>query len=79
MGLVRWYNILVLTIALYLSAIYIFNQGSSPLQVLSDWRLHAEVLALALFMMSGFIINAFYDVEKDLVNRPQQIFFEKHL
>jgi len=79
LSLVRWYNVLIVAIALYLSAIFIFNPQHSPRVVLSDWKLHAEVIALCLFIMSGYIINAFYDVEKDLINRPQRTFFDKHI
>ncbi len=79
LGLVRWYNILVITIALYLSAIYIFNPGQPPLHVFMDVKLHLSVLALALFIASGYIINAFYDLEKDMINRPQQTFFDRHI
>lgn len=79
LGLVRWYNILVITVALYLSAIYIFNPYEAPLDVLLDLRLHVAVLALGLFIASGYIINAFYDLEKDMINRPQQTFFDRHI
>jgi 4-hydroxybenzoate polyprenyltransferase len=77
--MVKWYNVIVLAAALYLSAIYIFNSQMSPLEVLKDWKLHAEVAALSLFLMSGFIINAFYDLEKDMINRPEQTFFDRHI
>jgi 4-hydroxybenzoate polyprenyltransferase len=79
LGLVRWYNILVITIALYLSAIYIFNPELAPLAVLADIKLHLAILALGLFIASGYIINAFYDVEKDMINRPQQTLFDRHI
>lgn len=70
---------MVITLALYLSAIYIFNPGEAPIGVLKDIKLHLAVLALALFIASGYIINAFYDVEKDMINRPQQTFFDRHI
>jgi 4-hydroxybenzoate polyprenyltransferase len=79
LGLVRWYNIVLMAIALYLSAIYLFNPESGVVQVLRDIRLHLEILALILFIASGFIINAFYDLEKDIINRPTQTFFQKHI
>ena len=34
---------------------------------------------MILFIASGFIINAFYDVEKDLINRPKATFFDRHI
>lgn len=79
LGLVRWYNIMVMALALYLSAIYLFNPGQAIKVTLMDFRLHLEVLALCLFIASGYIINAFYDIEKDMINRPHQTFFDRHI
>ncbi|NNC84085.1 MAG: UbiA family prenyltransferase [Flavobacteriales bacterium] len=79
LGLVRWYNILLMTVALYLSAIYFFNPEESIRATLLDYRLHLSIIALILFIASGFIINAFYDVEKDMINRPRATFFDRHI
>lgn len=79
LGLVRWQNILVISIALYLSALFLFNPTAPILELLSDWRLHVGILALGLFIASGYIINAFYDLEKDMINRPHQTFFARHI
>ncbi len=76
-SLVRWYNIIIISIALYLSALYLFNIGTPHLKVLADYRLHLEVIALALFIMSGYIINAFYDYEKDMINDPDSTIIDR--
>jgi len=68
LSMVRWINVLVIAIALYLSAMYLLNDGISKWEILKNPRLHLEVIALSLFIMSGYIINAFYDLEKDLIN-----------
>ncbi len=68
-----------MAIALYLSAIYFFNPGESCKETLFDYKLNLEVLALSLFIASGYIINAFYDIEKDMINRPHQTFFDRHI
>lgn len=79
LGLVRWYNVILMAIALYLSGIFMFNSGVSPKFILSDPKLHLCVIALAMFIASGFIINAFYDLEKDMINRPGLTFFDRHI
>lgn len=48
-------------------------------QVLIDWRLHLIVIASNLTVASGFIINSFYDRDKDMVNRPSKTLFERIL
>jgi len=47
------------------------------LQVLFDYKIHFEIVALALFIMSGYIINAFYDLEKDLINNPRKAIIDR--
>ena len=77
LSMVRWFNVLLIAVALYLSAMYLLNPGESKLDVLKNYRLHCEVIALSLFIMSGYIINAFYDLEKDLINKPKRTFMER--
>ncbi len=38
-------------------------------------EIHLIVLATALIISAGYIINSFYDLEKDLINRPEQTIF----
>lgn len=79
LSVVRWYNILLMIIAQYLASIFIMNDPREYLHTLWDWRLHLIVLASGLVVASGFIINSYYDMEKDLVNRPNQTLFERIL
>lgn len=75
MSLVRWYNILVLTLALFLSAIFMLNGGVDKIEVISDIYLHINILSIASLVMAGYIINGFYDFEKDMINHPGQTIF----
>lgn len=75
-SVVRGYNIMMICIAQYLTAIFILSH--QPLrQVLLDPRLFAIVLAGALAVAGGYIINAFYDQEKDLINKPTRTLIER--
>ena len=75
LSLVRWYNVFVLTCALYLSAIYMLNMNQSKIHILSDIYLHMNVLGISCLIMAGYIINGFYDFEKDMINHPEQTIF----
>lgn len=79
LSMVRWYNILAMAIALYLSATFILNPKSSWQQTLLDYHLHLAIAGLCFIIMAGYIINAFYDVEKDLVNNAKATVFGKHV
>ena len=77
LSIVRWYNIIAIGIALYLSAIFPYDAYTSKRALIMDYRLHLNVLSVALIVMSGYIINSFYDLEKDLVNRPNHTLFAR--
>ena len=76
---IRWLNILFLIIAQYLTAICIFNTHTSVVNVLANYKLHIIVLATACSVAGAFLINGFYDVEKDTINRPQRVIFNRLL
>ncbi|MDX1471979.1 MAG: geranylgeranylglycerol-phosphate geranylgeranyltransferase, partial [Flavobacteriaceae bacterium] len=75
-SVVRGYNILVIVIAQYLASIYILAHDRPLKTVLFDLNLLLIVLASAAVIAAGYIINNFYDSEKDLINRPMKTMLE---
>lgn len=71
-SVVRGYNIPVIALAQYLSAIFILAPEQRALSILLDFRLFIIVLCSSLTIASGYIINSFYDSKKDLINRPNK-------
>jgi len=71
-SVVRGYNILIIVIAQYLASIFILSPDLPLRAVVFDLNLFLIVLATALVIAGGYIINSFYDSEKDLINRPQK-------
>ncbi len=76
-SVVRGYNILVIVIAQYLTAIFILAPEKSTRQVVLDPNLLMLVLASAAAIAGGYIINNFYDSEKDLINRPRKVMLDR--
>lgn len=76
-SVVRGYNIWVIALAQYLSAIFILAPEKSALSILLDWRLFILVLASTFCIASGYIINNFYDAKKDLINRPKKAMIDR--
>ncbi len=72
LSVVRGYNIVAIVVAQYLAAIFIFSPQKSLRFVLTDIHLYFIVLATACTIAAGYIINNFYDREKDLINKPQK-------
>ncbi len=76
-SVVRGYNILVITLAQYLASIFIMGKDLPAKEVLLDLQLFMLVTATALTIASGYIINNFYDKEKDLINRPYKSMLDR--
>ncbi len=71
-SVVRGYNILVIIIAQYLTSIYILAPHLPVRKIIFDLNLFMLVMASAAAIAGGYIINNFYDSEKDLINRPNK-------
>jgi len=76
-SVVRGYNILIIIIAQYLTSIYILAPEKSLRHILFDINLLLIVIASAVVIAGGYIINNFYDSEKDLINRPNKSMLDK--
>jgi 4-hydroxybenzoate polyprenyltransferase len=76
-SVVRGYNIPIIILAQYLSAIFILAPEKRALSVLLDFDLFIIVFASSLTIASGYIINNFYDSKKDLINRPNKSMLDR--
>ncbi|MEZ4794549.1 MAG: geranylgeranylglycerol-phosphate geranylgeranyltransferase [Flavobacteriaceae bacterium] len=76
-SVVRGYNILLIVLAQYLTSVYILAPGLPIRKVLFDPNLLMLVLASATAIAGGYIINNFYDREKDLINRPRKSMLDR--
>ena len=76
-SIVRGYNILVIFLAQYLASIYILAPNRPLREVVLDLNLFVIVVASALVIAAGYIINSFYDSEKDLINRPRKSMLDR--
>lgn len=76
-SVIRGYNVLVIALAQYLAAIFILSPDIRALDVILDYQLFILVVASSLTIASGYIINNFYDVKKDLINRPRKVMIDR--
>ncbi|MDO4727511.1 MAG: geranylgeranylglycerol-phosphate geranylgeranyltransferase [Bacteroidota bacterium] len=76
-SLTRGYNIFLIALAQYLAAMFILNPQKDFFSVLSDYKLFLLILSSSLCIASGYIVNNFYDTEKDRINRPFRTKFDR--
>lgn len=76
---VRWQNIFVLALSQYLAVFFVLNDPEDWQKVIADWVVHIIILCGVLAVAAGYLINNFYDREKDLINRPQRTILEAYV
>lgn len=76
-SVIRGYNILIIVIAQYVTSVFILAHNKPVREVVFDVNLLMLVLASVATIAAGYIINNFYDYEKDLINRPQKSMLDR--
>ena len=76
-SIIRGYNIGIIALAQYLAAVYIMASDRPLGSVVFDPNLFLIVLCSALVIAGGYIINNFYDSEKDLINKPRKTMLDR--
>lgn len=76
---VRLYNVALVALAQLLAVIFIIAPNRSINSTLIDYKLWFIIIASAATIAGGYIINNFYDREKDLINRPQKTLLENQV
>lgn len=78
-SLVRVQNILLLSLAFFLTAHYIFTPDQNWKYLLTNSPFLLLVLSTSIAVSAGYLINSFYDYKEDLINRPQKTLIEENL
>ena len=78
-SVVRGYNILILVIAQYLTSAFILAPELPLREIIFDDSLFFLILSSATVIASGYIVNNFYDSEKDLINRPRKTMLDRFI
>lgn len=70
--LTRFGNLLIIGLAQYFTAGWLIGP-----ETLTDWRLFVLSLSTILVAAAGYVINDYYDVKIDLVNKPDRVVIGK--
>ena len=72
--LTRFWNLLIIGVAQYCTAVFLF----SPDKVF-DTRLFLLTVSTVLIAAGGYVINDYYDVKIDLINKPERVVIGKSI
>lgn len=77
--LIRFGNLLILAITQYCVAIFLVGPSDNWLTFVRDWRLFFIVLSTFFIAAAGYIINDYYDIKIDIINKPKRVIVGKLL
>jgi 4-hydroxybenzoate polyprenyltransferase len=70
--LTRFWNLLIIGLAQYFTAAFLINKS-----LVGDWKLFILSCSTVMIAAAGYIINDYYDVKIDLVNKPDRVVIGK--
>lgn len=81
--LVRFPNLLIIIFTQYFARVFLIHEQGLSLSVLqevfTDKNLLLIVLATSLIAASGYVINDYYDIKIDLVNKPERVIIGRYI
>jgi 4-hydroxybenzoate polyprenyltransferase len=77
--LIRFPNLLIVAVSQYLTALFLIGPPSQWLSYLLDIKLFLISISTILIASAGYIINDYYDVKIDTINKPDRIVVGKFM
>jgi len=72
--LTRFWNLAIIALSQYFAAIFFIDRSS-----LFDFRLFLLSASTMMIAAAGYIINDYYDVKIDLINKPERVVIGKNI
>lgn len=75
--IIRPGNLLMVAFAQLMTAFFLVDTTRSGVPVLQDYHLYLLIISTVILTASGYMINDYYDIKIDYVNRPQEVIIGK--
>jgi len=72
--LTRFWNLVIIGLSQYMAAIFLINP-----ELFFDWKLFVLASSTAIIAAAGYIINDYYDIKIDLINKPSRVVIGKNI
>jgi len=72
--LTRFWNLVIIGLAQYFVAGFLINKS-----LIWDWRLAILATSTVIIAAAGYIINDYYDIKIDLINKPERVVIGKSI
>lgn len=75
--IIRLNNLVLVAFVQLLTAYFLIGTTREGLPILQDWNLYLIIVSTVILTASGYMINDYYDVKIDYVNRPNEVVIGK--
>jgi 4-hydroxybenzoate polyprenyltransferase len=66
-------NLVILAFAQLMTALFLVETNQQGIPIWQDWKLYFLILSTVLVAAAGYMINDYYDVKIDFVNKPDEV------
>lgn len=77
--LIRGFNLFMVALTQYLTAIFLIAGPENWYEIITDKGFFLLVSSTVMITGAGYLINDYYDVKIDLINKPQRVIVGKNL
>jgi 4-hydroxybenzoate polyprenyltransferase len=77
--LIRWPNLLIIVMTQYMARLFLIGPVREWRLILQDKTLFLISLSTVLIAAAGYVINDYFDVKIDLINKPERVIIGRYL
>lgn len=70
-------NLIIVAVTQYMAALFLINPYASWKSYVYDWRLFLLALSTTIIAAGGYLINDYYDIKIDFINKPDRVIVGK--
>jgi 4-hydroxybenzoate polyprenyltransferase len=75
--LVRYPNLIIIVLTQYMTSIFLIGPKENYLEIIKDPKLLLLCISTVFIAAAGYIINDYFDVKIDMVNKPKEVIIGK--
>jgi 4-hydroxybenzoate polyprenyltransferase len=77
--LIRWPNLLIIAFTQYMARVFLIGPVSEWKWILGESSIFLITLSTVLIAAAGYVINDYFDVKIDLINKPERVIIGRYL
>lgn len=79
MRLIRWPNLLMIALTQYMTRLFLIGPISDWKSILFEKEIFLITLSTVLVAAAGYVINDYFDIKIDLINKPDRVIIGRYL